>query len=171
MITCSYCGDEIIYAKGLCRACYSRAQRNGDPEYRIFQIDDVGNMAAELLSLKHTSVASVARKFGVTRTAVIMNLTGKTESGRAFREEYDDWAELVDAVLEYYSRGSSRLSPLQIMDMMDERECGATIYDLAERHNISPSGAFRVIDGSRYANFDAFLPLFETLVDMGFTDD
>lgn len=30
--TCTYCGEKPIYAKGLCRNCYSRNKRNGTPE-------------------------------------------------------------------------------------------------------------------------------------------
>lgn len=170
MITCSYCKENHVYAKGLCRNCYTRAKRHGTPEYRTLQFGDVGEMAAELLSLKYSSVSQLARKFDVTRTAVVTNLTGETESGRAFRAERDDWAELIDGVLAYYSRGSSRLSPLQIMGMKWFRDNGATIDYLAGLYGISPSGAFRIVDGSRYADFDEYLPLFETLIQLGFTD-
>lgn len=31
---CSFCGGNLIYAKGLCRACYSRQRKNGTPEYK-----------------------------------------------------------------------------------------------------------------------------------------
>lgn len=31
---CSFCGERVVYAKNLCRNCYTRMKRNGTPNYR-----------------------------------------------------------------------------------------------------------------------------------------
>lgn len=42
---CAYCGDQNVYARGLCRNRYGRQLRNGTPEYtRVYNLDNGANL-------------------------------------------------------------------------------------------------------------------------------
>lgn len=73
--SCSYCGKQEHYAKGLCRACWSRMKRNGTLEYQYHRgprpdlWNDTTKQIIEQLNRGETQ-ANIARSLGVSRQLV-----------------------------------------------------------------------------------------------------
>jgi len=72
---CSYCGKEEHYAKGLCRACWSRMKRNGTLEYQYHhgpRPELWGGKTKQIIERLNCGEkqAEIARSLGVSRQLV-----------------------------------------------------------------------------------------------------
>lgn len=93
---CSFCKQNVVYAKGLCRNCYARYLRNGTPQYyvsknakrkarkaerieRFKTLSPLSDVGKEMLQkiINGAKIKDIAKEYGVSRQCIYNKLYNK----------------------------------------------------------------------------------------------
>lgn len=97
---CEYCGSGKVYAKGLCRNCYARKQRNGTPEPKPRGVHSDEKKISEVIAMRKSGMTfnEIAKKFGTSHQAVQMlfkRYYKKTNADRIRAMSDEELAEFI----------------------------------------------------------------------------
>lgn len=114
---CSYCGKEEHYAKGLCRACWSRMKRNGTLEYQYHRgprpelWGDNTKQIIERLNCGEKQ-AEIARTLGVSRQLVNQVFHRQWKKSNYYKLTHmsqEKMAEFLGSIIHDYGQGTAEI--------------------------------------------------------------